>query len=349
MMPVRGDGVGIEVTESLVRGVRLDHTRPGRAVAAAELAFPAYDDGAARDAFVLLRAELGEPQEPTRIAAFPAASTLQRLDVTGRTGPELNALRSRLDRLHSINSTMLLDDGPRRWLFLVRWDAVTVRRLEDLAERAGFVDVAVEPSPLAVARVVTSSTTFVRRAAAQGESYRMVVAGGLPVAADGAGSRVVAPTFEVSDVDVTLAWFDDFLTEPALGEHLHQIDTKAHANAELQIATARRVVSSESTATVTAPAPPTLTLGGVAYPDLPDSDLRSAIRQAASLGAAVGAAGLAGTLRPVDIIGPALGVDDGFDRPWAVERISDLAPVDEPEPPSIARRVRGRFRLRRSR
>ncbi|MEM9745573.1 MAG: hypothetical protein AAF945_02670 [Actinomycetota bacterium] len=395
MSAVRGDGVGIEVTESLVRGVRLDHHHPGRAVAAAELSFPAYDDAAARDAFVLLRAELGEPRSPTRIATFPSASIMQRIDVTGRSGPELNELRSKLDRLHAINSTMLQDDGPRRWLFLIRWDAVAVRRLEDLAERAGFVDVSVEPSPMAVARVLPPVASFARRAAAQAETFRVVVSGGLPVVADGhAPGLASAPGLEVSDVTVPLAWFDDFLSEPALGEQLQRVDTAAEAQAALRTVSggagvvlegdavavadgASGVVTAAPTSPVERPAPrssdrtlpdPTaaesdddvhsglsglseeraiLQVAGLAYPPMPDSDVRSAVRQAASLGAAAGAAGLAGSLRPVDIIGPAIGTDDGFDRPWAVERMSDLPPVDEPASPSVLRRMRARLVPRR--
>ena len=56
----RGDGVGIEFTSRLVRGVRLRADQEGRVAAAAEVAIRATDDDqAVVDALVRLRAELG--------------------------------------------------------------------------------------------------------------------------------------------------------------------------------------------------------------------------------------------------------------------------------------------------
>ncbi len=330
----RGDGVGIEIADSVIRGVRLRHDVTGRLAAAAEFSVNLADDNSTLDALVLLRAELGEPDEPARIATFPDGAMLQRIDITGRSGPNLNELRSKLDRLHRINSTVVIEDGPRRWLLLIRWDAQAVRRLEDLAERAGFIDVTIEPSPLALARVAGPGATFVRRFVAQGDAHRMVVRNRLPVAAVGAVAVGHShPRVEISSIDVSLAYFDDFLTDPALGEIIDRIDERATTKTESE-----RGVPDQRDPSIDVPgrgspdatADAGLQLVDVAYPPFPAHDQRSGHRQAVALGAAVGAAGLAGPLRPVDMIISSVAVDDQFDRPWAIEELSPL-PANEPD------------------
>ncbi|MEM9516994.1 MAG: hypothetical protein AAGA42_19255, partial [Actinomycetota bacterium] len=69
--------------------------------------------------------------------------------------------------------------------------------------------------------------------------------------------------------------------------------------------------------------PVVLRVGDGAYPDYPDADLRSARRQCVALGAAIGAAGLRGPLRPVDTVDDAQQGDAAgqLRRPWAVERV----------------------------
>lgn len=334
----RGDGVGIEIADSIVRGVRLRHDVSGRLSAAAEFPVNLADDNSTLDALVLLRAELGDPDEPARVATFPEGAMLQRIDITGRSGPHLNELRSKLDRLHGINSTVVIEDGPRRWLLLIRWDAPAVRRIEDLAERAGFIDVTIEPSPLALARVTGPGASFVRRLVAQGDAHRMVVQNRLPVAA----SRTSAPgrthpDVDISSIDVPMAYFEDFLTDPALGEVIDRIDDRAATKAESEHAV------DEGGASLS------LELVDVAYPPFPPHDQRSPQRQAVALGAAVGAAGLAGPLRPVDMIISSVAVDDQFDRPWAIEELSSL-PDHEPDVSSRGlKRFTRRFRSRKRR
>lgn len=334
----RGDGVGIEIAESVVRGVRLRHDVNGRLSAAAEFPINLADDNSALDALVLLRAELGDPAEPARIATFPPGAMLQRIDITGQSGPHLNELRSKLDRLHDINSTVVIEEGPRRWLLLIRWDAAAVRRIEDLAERAGFIDVTIEPSPLALARVAGPDASFVRRLVAQGDAHRMVVRNRLPVAAIGTSAPGRAhPDVDLSGIDVATAYFEDFLTDPALGEIIDRIDDRA---ADL--------AGREPGADGSVPSLP-LQLIDVPYPPFPAHDQRSPQRQAVALGAAVGAAGLAGPLRPVDMIVSNVAVDDQFDRPWAIEELSPL-PEHEPEVATAGvKRLTRRFRPRKRR
>ena len=210
----RGDGIGIEFTRAVVRGVALGRDTPGRLRAAAEVGIgAAHDDRAVLDALVRLRAELGGAAGPTRVALFPPGSTMYRIDVTGRSGPELNALRSALERNHDVSSTVLIDDGPRRWMMAVRWDEQVVRRLEELVERAGFVDVAIDPSPVAVGRVVPPETTSVRRDAAMDESFDVVLRG-VPIVActvESIGREV--PGLEAASTSVSTTIFEE-LSEP---------------------------------------------------------------------------------------------------------------------------------------
>ncbi|MFK7918994.1 MAG: hypothetical protein AB8G14_13035 [Ilumatobacter sp.] len=334
----RGDGVGIEVSDTIIRGVRLRHDTDGRLHAAAEFPLNLHDDNSTLDALVLLRAELGDPLEPARIATFPEGAMLQRLDITGRSGPELNELRSKLDRRHGINSTVVADDGPRRWLLLIRWDAPSVRRLEDLAERAGFIDVTIEPSPLALARVTGPDASFVRRLVAQGEAHRMVVRNRLPVTAvsTSAPGRT-HPDVDVSDIDVAMAYFEDFMTDPALGEVVDRIDDRAATKEESEVVAHGAAL------------PLALDLVGEPYPLYPAHDLRSPQRQAVSLGAAVGAAGLAGPLRPVDMIISGVAVDDQFDRPWAIEEMSMLPVIESEAPVGSFKKVTRYLRPRKRR
>lgn len=333
MTVARGDGVGIEVSETHVRAVRLRHDVTGRVAASAELPFASYDDGAALDSFVLLRAELGDPVEPTKIAVFPPSATLQRIDVTGRSGPELNETRATLDRRRSINSTLVIDDGPRRWLLLISWDALAIRRLEDLAERAGFVDVTVEPSPLSLGRVLSKSTTYARRLAGNSDAHHVVLSNGIPVAAG--GTPLVGrthPDLDVSTVEIPLVWFEDLLGASQLSDLLTRASGSADARAAL-------VDDGEDVA---------LTIVGEDYPAFPPHDIRAPERQAIALGAAVGASGLAGSLRSVDITIPAGSEAQQFDRPWAVERMTNLPDAPAPQSVGAVQKIASRLRPRRS-
>ena len=334
----RGDGVGIEISDTVVRAVRLRHDLEGRLAAAAEFPVNLADDSSTLDALVLLRAELGEPDEPARIATFPHDAMMQRVDITGRSGPELNELRARLDRRHGINSTVVADDGPRRWMLLIRWDAPAVRRLEDLAERAGFVDVTVEPSPMSLARVTGHDATYLRRLVAQGDAHHAVVSHRLPVAAlSTIATGRPHPDLDISTVDVPLAYFDDFMSDATLAEVVDRVDERTQVR--------HHDPDSEDRWS----APLILDVVGVPYPAYPAHDLRSAERQAAALGAAVGAAGLAGPLRPVDMIISSAAVDDQYDRPWAIEEVSTLPEVMSDAPTGGLKRVTRRLRPRRRR
>ena len=82
-------------------------------------------------------------------------------------------------------------------------------------------------------------------------------------------------------------------------------------------------------------------LADVPYPPFPAHDLRAPQRQAVALGAAAGAAGLAGRLRPVDVLAPT-GAQRAPDtrRPWAIERVVELPPRVRVQSPAVVAPVR---------
>lgn len=325
----RGDGVGIELTQGIARGVLFAADEPGRLRAAAEVGIRQLDDDrAVLDALVRLRAELGGTIAPTRLALFPAGSTLHRLDVTAMTGPELNATRHRVAQVDAVSSTVLIDDGPRRWLYAVRWDDNFVRRIEELVERAGFVDVAVDPSPIALSRVLPSRTVFARRDAAPGASFDVVLAG-LPIAAtatDAIGRH--PPDLAVSTAPVSVGILDG-LTDAA--------------DIAIQVQVAADASDLGAEADVLA-----LELDGPTHPAFPPHDLRAASRQCVALGAALGAAGLAGRLRPIDMMLTTASATPA-ERPWAIERMSTLPATPAPKPVGSTKRFAARLVPRRKR
>jgi hypothetical protein len=313
----RGDGIGLEVTTSVVRGVRLDQDEPGRVVAAAEAPISRFDDEAAvLDALVRVHGQLGEVAgihaATARAAWFPVGSTMQRLDATGHTGPELNSMRHDLAERAGITSTMLVEAQARRWMLVLRWDHVAASRLERLLERAGFVDASVEPAPVAFGRVIGTMTPVARRDASNGHSWAAVFDSGVPIAATTVpqASREYPGMAIAAEVN-GLHRLDDVLGAPELADLVDEIAATAIASTgrsgELELR---------------------LLLADVPYPPFPAHDLRAPQRQAVALGAAAGAAGLAGRLRPVDVLSPTGAAPRAADtrRPWAIERIIDLPP-----------------------
>lgn len=308
----RGDGVGLEVTATVVRGARLAHDEPGRVAAVVDVPVARSDDPAVLlDALVRVHGQLGADALPTRIAWFPTRSALQRIDVTGRTGPELNVLRHELADHARVGSTMLVDADARRWLLALRWDHGRAWRLQELAERAGFVDVTVEPAPVALERVLPTTVTVARRDASERRSWAAVFEDTIPVAATTVGTdHREHPGLIVSHEPIGLHGLDGVLDEDDLDDELGRIVDAA-------IDPAAR--SDELRAG--------LRLAGEPYPPYPGHDLRAPQRLAVALGAAIGAAGLSGRLRPVDVTPTRHGVD-GQPRPWVVERISSVTAPD---------------------
>ncbi len=317
-MSVRGDGIGLEITPSVVRGVRLSHDEPGRVAAACEVPIHRFDDNAVVfDALVRARGRLGEGALTTRAGWFPSAASLQRVDATGLSGPELNALRHRLADDSGITSTMLVDDAARRWMMALRWDHGRAWWLQELLERAGFVDVTIEPSPLAIGRVLAPGTTVVRRDASADRSW-IAVFDGLPIAASPieSGGRE-HPAIAMSNAELGVHDLDRVLADAELAHEVARLATHAIANAEhtSELDLALRLLDEP-------------------YPPFPGHDLRAPQRIAVALGAAAGAAGLAGRLREVDVLTSVRPAgNESLPRPWAVERLSDAPLVIERDRP----------------
>jgi hypothetical protein len=326
----RGDGVGLEITPTVIRGVRLDSDVPGRAAGVAEVPIGSFDDHEAIfDALVRVRGQLDAEGLPTRIGWFPAGASLQRLDVTGRSGPELNIVRHDLSQRFGVTSSMLVDADARRWMLVLIWDHVTAWRLEELAERAGFVDAAVEPAPVSVQRVLGAGVSVARRDASSGRSWAAIYQGNAPLAAatvDAANREY--PGLAVADVAIGLHRLDEPLPVADLSDEVSRLAAAAFSNGE------------RSKGERSGGPDAGLQVLGEPYPPFPAHDLRAQQRVAVALGAAIGAAGLAGRLRPVDVT--ATRVDgDAVERPWAVERITDVSSgVDRPQVPRWHRRWR---------
>lgn len=306
--PGRGHGVGIEVSGHVLRGVRLVVGPDDPIDVTAETPVRSTsDDRSLLDALIRLRADLEHPDATTRIATFPLDAVLRRIDVTGATATELIRERNRLDAAEGVSSTVLLDDGPRRWLLAIRWNSQDIRRLEELAERAGFFDVAVDPSPVALARVLGPDVHRARRTGPDG-SFDLVLSDGVPVAAAAHAPHGDLPRLALGDAAVPAGWFDE-LSDPAdLVPEIRSIVDGVHPDT-------------------------TIIVDGRIAPPYPAHDLRSPARMCVALGAAVGAAGLAGRLRPVDVVDTISTTVDSSGHPWAIERVSELP---TPEPPRIS-------------
>ncbi len=315
-MITRGDGVGIEVCGRAIRGVMLRARVATRLSVVKEVA--GHVDGPERmlEAMTRLRAELGPTDAPTRIAWFAGGSALQRIDASDLDGRQLDELRQRLAREHGINSTLLHDADGARWMVTVRWRTDQAWELQELAESAGFVDVEVEPAPIALRRVLPRTTTAAVRVNDADESWVVVVDGDAPIAAahleladdgrlpDGRLPRLTATSGRCAT---------DGLTD------LLGVDAVADAVAA---AVGRDIDLGRGTV-------PELRLPDQPYPHFPHHDFRSAERCAVALGAAVGAAGLAGRARPVDVVGRRPERISDLPRPWAIEEVRDVG--DHPD------------------
>ena len=334
----RGDGIGLELGATIVRGVRLSADAPDRVAAVSEITVARPDDNATIvDALVRVRGQLGAIDVPTRVACFPDVSMLQRIDTTGRTGTELNELRHELAGRFDIGSTMLIDAGPRRFMIAVKWDHTAAWRLQELAERAGFLDVEVEPAPVAAQRVLPSAGG----PAASGPQTGIVVR--RDIEADGAWAAVYdeAGPLAAAAVPTASREHPGLAIAPATAglHHLEEVLADAELDAELG-----RIVA----ASLPAPGDGALRELGLRvvdddYPPYPPHDLRAPQRVVVALGAAVGAAGLAGRLMSVDVVAPTAPVPDVMPRPWAIERVRNDTPLAERATPSRFQQLRARI------
>jgi hypothetical protein len=151
----RGDGIGIEVLPDALRGVRLQQDAPGRVAKVAGVACDTNNDLLLLDGLTRLRALLDEAGHPTRACMWSPGCHIQSLDVTGWSTTELNIHRS---KLADVAATIETTSGARRLLAHVQMDMIRHRRVERFIRQAGFDLESIEPTPMAVARLVPAYT-----------------------------------------------------------------------------------------------------------------------------------------------------------------------------------------------
>lgn len=325
----RGDGIGLEIGSTVIRGLRLSADDLGKVAAVSEVAVARPDDNALLiDALVRVRGQLGQVDAPTRLGWFARDATLQRVDATGRDGTELNEMRHDLAGRLDIGSTMLVDAGPRRWMIAIKWDHSQGWRLQELVERAGFVEVELEPAPVSAQRVLPAEIGVVRRDTEAGVSWSAAYDDSGPVAAANVppGSRE-HPGLAIAPAAVGLHRLLDVLPESELDAELGRIVgvTLGNRSGANELGVALRIADRP-------------------YPPFPQHDLRAPQRVVVALGAAAGAAGLAGRLRPVDVIAPTHQIPDVMPRPWAIERVVAEPPNAERTTPTAFQQFRARLR-----
>ncbi len=313
----RGDGVGIEIGAGVVVGVRFDAETPGRvAVAAAVPIGRRRDDQALIDALAELYVRLGISDEPVRVAWFGPEALIVRVPIQAGNAAAVERRRGELRRRLGVTHTMFVEEAARSWLLAVNWDERPVARIERLARRSGFADVTVEPSPLALQRVLDPSTTAVRRCLEAGNTWTMVTdRGALVGAIPSTGFDGEAPGLVVAKGDPRCN-----LGEPDDPESVRAVLGEAVDDAFTSGALEHDRLG--------------IHLLGDPYPMFDPADDRSPPRVAVALGAALAAAGLAGRPRRLDAISVGISGADSVPEPWAVERIGD---ADGPVTPVVKR------------
>jgi hypothetical protein len=297
----RGDGIGIEVLPDSLRGVRLQQDAPGRVAKVAGVACETNNDLLLLDGLTRLRSLLDEAGHPTRACMWSPNCHIQSLDVTGWSTTELNIHRS---RLADVAATIEMSSGARRLLAHLQMDMIRHRRVERFIRQAGFDLDSIEPTPMAVARLVPGYT--MRLIGSRGEAQPWVAV---------VHDRVVLAAVRATDVTTDLQRSELLATGwSASVEDLRE----------------RLMSNSDLSATVNEPAGLAVSVGlslvGDTYPEFPDTHPAWGPRLAGALGSAVAAAGLAGRVHPVQpLVAPHAFSDDG--GVWVIERIGDVAPA----------------------
>ena len=305
----RGDGVGIEVLPGEIRAVRLQQDVPGRVAAIAVEPCDTRSDAAVDLALRALHQRVAADGLPTRIALWPAGSQIQSIDITGWEPIFLRAHRSMLD---DVAATVELAVGPRRWLSHVRWDSGSALRINRLATDVGFAVQAVDPSPLAIARVVDPTQVALHVARDQSNPWCAIVLERVVLVAiaapdsryrrDAGDLAVVANTSNVEEVRSRLS---SAIRLPTIVGDL-RLDPSA-----------RRLP---------------LTLGIEPYPDFAPSDPAHGPTIAVALGAAFAAAGLAGRVQTMVPTNSQRGLSEA-EAVWVIEPLADdvAAPPTRPK------------------
>jgi hypothetical protein len=306
----RGDGIGIEVLPESLRGVRLQQDAPGRVAKVAGVACDTGNDLALLDGLTRLRNLLDEDGQPTRVCLWSNGCHIQSLDVTGWSTTELNFHRSKLT---DVSATIEMSAGPRRLLAHLHTDMIRHRRVERVVRQAGFDLEAIEPTPMAIARLVPDYTMRLIGHRGDAQPWMAVVHDRAVLAA--------APTTDSADGS----------------GHGHPSELLGSGwSAAIDDLRERLLDPADLVAQVNAPAGQPVAFGlslvGDSYPEFPDSHPAWGPRLAGALGSAVAAAGLAGRVHQVQpLVAPHAFSDDG--GVWVIERVGDVArPPAAPTP-----------------
>jgi hypothetical protein len=296
----RGDGIGIEVLPDALRGVRLQQDAPGRVAKVAGVACDTNNDLLLLDGLTRLRNLLDEAGQPTRVCMWGRDSYIQSLDVTGWSTTELNLHRS---RLIDVSATVEMTSSARRLLAHLHTDMIRHRRVERFVRQAGFDLESIEPTPMAIARLVPAYTMRLVGSRGDAEPWIAVVHDHIVLAAaPSTDGRTEAHRSEL----LAMSW-----------------------SASIEDLRERLLDPAELAATVNEPAGVGVSVGlslvGDAYPEFPDTHPAWGPRLAGALGSAVAAAGLGGRVHQVQpLVAPHAFSDDG--GVWVLERIGDVAP-----------------------
>lgn len=336
----RGVGIGLEICDGAVRGVRVSPDAVDIVAATVHVPIGLTGDAASTyEALLHARARLGPDPASTRLAWFGPADTLHRVDATGLDTVQVNQLRQQLADDHGIGSTMIVDVGVRRWLVAIRWDHGAVAAMRDLVTQAGFVDVSVEPAPVSLQRVLSREFNVAHRCVDGGGAWAAVSDGNTIIAASSVAD--VPPGPVGAGLRAGRSRSVPFTMQPTDLVMAHNPSAPFRVNdASLlgPLRDAHRDVVVESFHSPTAGEPSrVIEIDERPYPDLPSDDPRSAVQIAVALGAACGAAGLGGRARSVQTAVPHRDSLGSAWRPWTVERVS--LDFDEPPPRSWWRRL----------
>ncbi len=296
----RGDGIGIEVLPDVLRGVRLQQDAPGRVAKVAGVACDTNNDLLLLDGLTRLRSLLDEDGHPTRACLWSHNCHIQSLDITGWSTTELNLHRS---KLVDVSATIEMSSSARRLLAHLQTDMIRHRRVERFIRQAGFDLDSIEPTPMAVARLVPAYTMRLIGSRADAQPWLAVVHDRVILAA--------APAVDIGDLTRTELMAASWSTSI---EDLRE----------------RLLTPAELSAVINQPAGIAVSLGlslvGDTYPEFPDTHPAWGPRLAGALGSAVAAAGLAGRVHQVQpLVAPHAFSDDG--GVWVIERIGDVAPA----------------------
>jgi hypothetical protein len=294
----RGDGVGIEVLPGEVRAVRLQQDVPGRVAAIAVERCDTRSDAALDAALRAVHLRIDAKALPTRLAIWPGGSQVQSIDITGWEPIFLRAHRNMLD---DVASTTEIAIGARRWLSHVRWDSGSSQRLTRLAGDVGFAVQAVDPSPMAIARVVDSSQVALHSARDSENPWYAIVLDRVVLVATASGAS--KHRRDIGDLVVL-----------ANSSEIEEVRSRLSSAQRLS------TIVGELRIDPSAPRLP-LMLGADPYPDFASADPAFGPTIAVALGAAYAAAGLAGRMQAMVPTNSQRGVSEA-EAIWVIEAVA---------------------------